>query len=105
MQASGDHKVEDEEQIAFEREDDPLAEATEGRDSLSLARLDGGIERPEEKRAGHPDLFQPLPRDSRVKRLDVDDDIGQLRHAPLILATRRFLRHFSRYLDVSAVAG
>ena len=80
VQAPGDHQVQDQEEIAVERDDDALAEARDP-DHVAPAgvgerRVDGA----EHERAGQAHALEPGPADARVERFDVDGDVGQLRH-------------------------
>ena len=79
-QAAGDHQVDDEEEVAVERHDDALAEATHVDDALPSASPIGGIAVRSTNGLTMPHAHAAARRDARVQRFAVDDDVGQLRH-------------------------
>src|SRR5439155_10342971 len=81
VKATGDHQVEDEEELALELEDDALAEAAEPDDPPALRLADRRIDGADEKWGREPDTLERLPDHARGQVLDVDDDVGKLGHA------------------------
>jgi hypothetical protein len=80
VEAAGDHEVEREEQIALEREDDPLPEPPHRQDPPPLRRRDGRFGRAQEERAPEPDTLERRALDASGDRLDVHLDVRELRH-------------------------
>jgi len=80
VQASGDHEVEDQEQIALEREHDPLPEAAQPDDAPALGAGDRRGDRAEEERAAQADALEALFLDTRRECREVREDVGKLRH-------------------------
>jgi hypothetical protein len=81
MQASGNHKVEDEPDVTVESEGDAFADAFEVLDGAAFdageRRLDGA----EKERIPEAHTFEGLSDDSRGERVDVSEDIRKLRHS------------------------
>src|SRR5207244_2362898 len=61
-------------------DDDALAEPAEGGDAPAGGRRERWIDGPEQEGAREAHTIQPRPGDARLEGLDVDRDIGQLRH-------------------------
>ena len=79
-ETSGDHQVQDEEQLAFQLEDDPLTEPMQRDDSLPLERRQRRIDGTQEERGGEPDPLHPMPDDTRSEGVQIQEDVGKLRH-------------------------
>src|SRR5215831_18029323 len=80
VQAPCDHQVDDQEQIIVELDHDALAKPTQRLDGASMRGGDGRLERADHEGAGQPHALERGAADARVERLDVDGDVGQLRH-------------------------
>ena len=92
LEAAGDHQMDDEEELAFESEDDPFAEAPEGDDFLAGQLGGGRLDRAEDERIGEPELFQRMAEHARLQRLEIDGDVGKFRHDPFIIGRVRTFR-------------
>ena len=68
--------MQNEKEIIFEREDNPLAEAAKPNNPLPLCGGDRHIDRAEEEWAREPHLFERLVQDPDPKMLDVKRDVG-----------------------------
>src|SRR5215212_11688832 len=75
----------DDEELAFQGEDDPLAEAADA-DNLSSGEVGrSGLDRAKDKRIGQPHLRKWLTHKALLQRLDVDGHIGKFRHGIVIM--------------------
>jgi len=83
VEPPGDHQVQHQEQIALEADHDALAEAREPDDTAAGRRRDRRIDRAKQERAREPHALEGRAHDPRLERLDVDGDVGQLRHPRL----------------------
>src|SRR5919106_1655270 len=81
-EATGDHQVEGQEELALEREDDPLPEPPEDDDPLSRCGFERGLPGREQGHRSDPDSLQAGPHDARLERVQVGGDLGKLGHAP-----------------------
>ena len=70
----------DEEQIAFERDDDSLAETAHGIHALAFGGGKRRNDRAQDERTQQAYALDPRPHDALGEALDVDDDVRQLRH-------------------------
>ena len=68
VEPAGDHQVEDEEQVALELEDDPLAEAPEADDPLPLGRASGGSNERSRNGLASRTADEPLADDRGLER-------------------------------------
>src|SRR5262249_57146859 len=82
VQPPGDHQVQDEEEVAVELEHDPLPQPAEPGDEPAGRRRERRVDRAQEERVREPDDADPLAPDARAEMVPVDDDGGELRHAP-----------------------
>ncbi len=82
-QTSRDHQVEDDEEIAVEREHDALAEAPEADDAASLELTRRGRDGAHQKRVADPKAFERLTEDAGVQRFEIDRDVRELGHVVL----------------------
>ena len=71
--------MDDQEQIAFELPDEPLAETAQRDDLLAVGLIDWRIEGANEERTGEADALEPLTGDARSQRMQVELDVGELR--------------------------
>jgi hypothetical protein len=67
-------------EIAVEPPHDAFAEAAEAPHGPSNDLGDGRVHGAEDKRARAAQGLEGLSDDARVERLEIDDDIGELRH-------------------------
>ena len=75
MEASGDHEVEDDEQIVVQAYDDALSESLDGADRLPHQLVEGRFDRPKKEWRLEPNLGDRLPDEPRLERLYIGDDI------------------------------
>ena len=80
-QPAGDHQMQDEKEVALQLEDDPLAQTIQRDNCFSVRSRQWRIDRAQEKRRGQPDAFDSMPDDARGKRVQVEQDVGKLRHS------------------------
>jgi hypothetical protein len=73
--------VKDEKELVFQLEYDPFAQAREPAHGLAAGGRERRIDRAKQERCREPDALERLARDARCQGLDVDDDVGQFRHA------------------------
>ena len=64
--------------MLIEHEDDPLADAADAANDLSLKGVDRRIDRAQNERAVELEPLKGTPDDVTRQRLEVDDDVGQL---------------------------
>jgi len=79
-QPSGDHEMDDDEEVAFERQHDALAEPLDPDDELALDRRDRRRHRAEQERVTDRDALETLADGLGGEPLDVDGDVGELGH-------------------------
>src|SRR5439155_26174836 len=77
---SGDHQVEDEEEIAFESDDDALAHSTHVAHAPAFGGFGRRLEGPQQVEPQDADLLDLLAHDSAREVLDVERDVRQLGH-------------------------
>ena len=80
VKSAGDHQVDDEEELPVERDHDAFSEAAQARHPPADRGVERRIDRAEQERARQAHPLEPGPDDSRLQRLDVNDDVGELRH-------------------------
>ena len=80
MQASSDHQVEDQPEIAFEADGDALADAPQLADRAALEVLKGRVHGAKEKRAGKANAFEGFVKDARFEGGEIGGDVGELGH-------------------------
>ena len=76
VKTAGDHEVDDDEQLALEREDDALPETAEPHHGPPLDRGHRRIDRAEDERAGQAEPLQRPPEHARLEGRQVRDDVG-----------------------------
>lgn len=79
-EAAGDHQVEDQKQLPFQLDRDPLAEPVERRDPAALGRLERRGGRPKGERTGEPNGRDRVAEDVRPQRMQVQEDVRELGH-------------------------
>jgi hypothetical protein len=79
-EAAGDHQVNHQEQLAFERPHEALAQAAKPDHDLAVRLIDGRIERPHEKRTRDANPFEPVVENARCERVKVKLDVRKFRH-------------------------
>jgi hypothetical protein len=67
-----------EKQIGVERKDDPLADAADAANDLSLKGVDRRIDRAQNEGAVEDEPLQAVPDDVARQRFDVNDDVREL---------------------------
>jgi hypothetical protein len=72
--------VEDQEELSFRFDHDALAEAAEAHNGPAFDGRKRRIDRAQRKRTGQPDAGDPLACNSRLERVKVQEDVGQLGH-------------------------
>ena len=77
LEPPGDHEVEGQEEIALEREDDPLAEPAKALDDAPAGLLQGRVPRLEQGDRSHPDLPKRGPDDPGLERVQVSGDLRE----------------------------
>src|SRR5260370_1708141 len=87
MQPGGDHPMKDQPKAVFEADANALSEPAQTLDLLPCCAADGRSHGAEQKRADNAHSFERLAENALLKRLDIDNDVRQLRHAlaPAIL--------------------
>ena len=80
-QTAGDHQMNDDEEVSFEREHDPLAQAAKPDYSLAFRSRNRRIKRAHDERVPNHDPLDRLVEDHRREALKVEDDIGEFGHA------------------------
>ena len=64
--------------IVIECENDPLPDAADAANDLSLNGIDRRIDRAQDEGAVENEALEAAPDDVARQRLEVDDDVGQL---------------------------
>ena len=72
--------MQDDEQFAFQLEDDPLTEPMQRDDGLPLQLRQGWMDGTQEEWGGQPYSLHPMSDDTRSEGVQVEEDVGQLRH-------------------------
>src|SRR3954469_20147241 len=81
LQPARDHEVDHQEEIAFEREDDPLAEAAQANPLLAFRARHRRYRRAQQERVEQPDAHQARAEDAPLQALEVDGYVGKLGQA------------------------
>ena len=81
MEPSRDHQVDDQEEIALEGDDETLAQAVQSGHPAAMGGRERRIERAQDEWAGQSHPLERGAADAQVERLEVDGNVGQLRHA------------------------
>ena len=84
VQASGDHQVQHEVQIAVEVEHDAFSQSRETDDGFAVDIGKRGNRGPQQEGIEDTDRRQPLTAQQAFEAFDVDRDVGKLRHASMI---------------------
>lgn len=79
--ATGDHEVNDQEEVVFCLDDDAFAQAGDGSDTFVVDGLDWWIEGSQEGGAIDACADEPLIENAAGEGLDVDIDVGEFGHA------------------------
>ena len=80
VQPARDHEVQDQEALALEREDDPLADPREPDDAAAFRLLERRRDRAQQERTAQAHRHEALADDPRLERREVRQDVRQLRH-------------------------
>jgi hypothetical protein len=84
--------MDDQEEIIFESEDDPLAEPAQQGDFLPGEIGWSGFNRTKDKGVGEPDLIEGMTQYAGLQGLEVNGHIGKFRHASFIMRRMRTFR-------------
>ena len=76
VKAAGDHQVDDDEELAFEREDNALAQAAKSHHDPPLDLGHRRIDRAVDERARQADPLERPLEDARLEGRQVRDDVG-----------------------------
>ena len=79
-EASGDHEMKHEEQLAFGLHDDSFAQAPQASNRATDDRRQRRIDRAKEKRTGQPYGGDAVTDDPRLQRVEVQKDVRELGH-------------------------
>ena len=79
-QSAGDHQVQHQKQLVFEREHDALAQPAHAGNALALGVGDRRQRGAQHEEADKADVLEALAGDARLEALGVDDDVGQFGH-------------------------
>lgn len=91
--------MEHEEQVVIEDEQNSLANAAHGTHALAGDRVESRFDRAQHEGAQQLNLLEALPDDVALQRLDVDDDVRELRQLvvrPLVLGLQPLDDLFAR---------
>src|SRR5437868_4652326 len=80
MQPTGDHQMNDDEQFVIQLNRDALAESLDGDDALTDQVGEWRLDRAQKKRRFETHFVEWLADNPSPERLDVDGNVGQLRH-------------------------
>src|SRR6266851_6665793 len=81
VQPAGDHQVQNQPEAVFEADANALSEPAQTRDLLPFCAADGRSHGAEQERADNAHAFERLAENTLLERLDIDNDVRQLRHA------------------------
>jgi hypothetical protein len=80
VQAAVDHEVQDEPEVLVQAERDALAEAAQAADVPAQGGGERRVHGAQQERAGQAHALERPILDTSLQRLDVQRDVGQLRH-------------------------
>ncbi len=80
VEASGDHEVEYQPEIAFDTDGDALADAADGDDFLAFDGAERGIDGAEQEDRAQADVLEGLAEDAGFDGGEVGGDVGEFRH-------------------------
>jgi hypothetical protein len=80
VEPAGDHQVQHEKEIAFEREDDALSDAPKIRDTPPVRLRQRRIDGTQEKRRADADGDEAMPDHSGFQSVEIRDDVRELGH-------------------------
>ena len=81
MEATCNHQVHHQPEIVVEANGNALADAEQFADGASFHLLDGRLRRAQQEWTCNAHSLKLLPDDALLKRADISQDIGQLRHS------------------------
>src|SRR6185312_1030791 len=81
VQASGDHQMQDEEQVVIEDKDNAFADAAKRTNFFAFDLANAGYRSAQQQWAGDAEVFQSLPDNPRRQRGEVGRDVGKFGHA------------------------
>ena len=76
MQASGDHQVQDQPEVAFQSDGDALAKPAQPPDDTSFDGVDGRMDGAQQEWRREADTFERLTENPFFQRFDIDRDVG-----------------------------
>jgi photosystem II stability/assembly factor-like uncharacterized protein len=79
-ESSGDHQMDDHEQLVVERDDDAFPEPGHAANRDAFDGRDWRIVRTDDERIADPDALDPLPEDTRPERVEIALDVGEFGH-------------------------
>ncbi len=79
-QPASDHEMQNEEKLTLERDDDALADSPDADDFPSLGGCDRRRHAAQHEGIHEPHALERPPDEAAFQMLDIDDDVGQLRH-------------------------
>lgn len=77
VEASGDHEVEDQPQIAFKADGDAFTDAAQAANLFFVCGGERRINGAEKEWARQADALESLAQDTRLQCFDVDGDVGE----------------------------
>jgi hypothetical protein len=84
-ESTGDHQMEDQEQLALRFHDNALAEPVEVDDGSPFHRRERRIDGAKKKRRGEPHAFDAVSDDTRAQRVEIQQDVGELGHLVIVI--------------------
>src|SRR2546425_6829745 len=79
--------MEDEEDVSLHLPHDALSQASQSHDFATLCRAERRVDRAQQRGADHTGTLERLADDTRGQCLEVNRDVGELRHGPGMLST------------------
>ena len=89
-QTTGDHQVNDEKQFRIKCQHDPLADAPNAADDLTLKSCDRRIHGAKDERAAEQDSIETMPDEAVAQSFDVQHHVGKFWHAGILARTMHF---------------
>src|SRR6185503_1493333 len=80
LEPAGDHQMENEKQLAFHLPHDPFSNAPQADHRAALGRGERRIDGAEQRGTHHARARERLPHDPWSQRLEINRDVGKLRH-------------------------
>ena len=77
VKTTGNHQVQDEEELGVELEHDPFSEAVQRDNRPAVERRQRRVDGAEQKRRYEADSFEPTADDTRPERMQIKEDVGE----------------------------